>query len=201
MTIYAIVWDIGGVLERTEDFNPRRKLADRLGIEMDALTHLIFGHKDKHRVQVGEIALEEHWENVRKELGVSEEELVQIFEEFFGSDRLDYALVDFIRALKTNYCSAVLSNYFPTLRKKIIEEWQIDDAFHHLFISSEIGLMKPNPEIYELVLERIGFEANQTVFIDDFIENVKGAKEVGMHGILFESPEQVKRELNELLNR
>ena len=200
MGIYAIIWDVGGVLERTEDPTPRREVAERLGIEIGDLAHLIFGHTDNFRVQVGEISSEEHWKNVGKELGVSDEELAQIVEEFFGGDRLDYALVDFIRSLKANYCTAVLSNYMANLRSRIVEEWQIDDAFHHLFISSEIGLMKPDPEIYELVLEQIGFEASETVFVDDFIDNIAGAKEAGMHGILFENPEQVKADLNKLLN-
>jgi epoxide hydrolase-like predicted phosphatase len=201
MGIYAVIWDIGGVLERTEDTTPRRELAERLDMDIGDLSHLIFGHTDNFRVQVGEITPKEHWENVRKELGVGEEELAQIVQDFFGGDELDFSLVDYIRSLKATYCSAVLSNYMPTLRGKIIEEWQIDDAFHHLFISSELGLMKPDPEIYEFVLEQIGFEAKQTVFIDDFIENIAGAKDVGMHGILFENPEQVKAEINELLNR
>jgi putative hydrolase of the HAD superfamily len=200
MGFYAIIWDVGGVLERTEDLTPRCEVAERLGTDIDDLAHLIFGHTDNFRVQFGEITIEEHWENVRKELGIREEELAQIVEEFFGGDKLDFGLVDYIRSLKANYCTAVLSNYMPNLRNRIVEEWQIDDAFHHLFISSEIGLMKPNPEIYELVLEQIGFEACETVFIDDFSGNIAGAKEIGMHGILFENPEQVKAELNKLLN-
>ena len=201
MTIHAIIWDIGGVLERTEDPAPRENLAKRLGIETRDLAHLIFGHTDNFRVQRGEISLEDHWKNVGDHLGLSEKDLPGIIEEFFAGDRLDTDLVEYIRELKHGHCTAVLSNYVSTLRYKITEVWQIDDAFNHLIISSEVGYMKPHPEIYSLALEMLGYAPEETVFIDDFVENIEGAGEVGIHGILFQNPEQVKAELNELIKR
>jgi epoxide hydrolase-like predicted phosphatase len=109
--------------------------------------------------------------------------------------------VNHIRELKQNYCTAVLSNYMAVLRQRITGEWQIGDAFHHLIISSEVGLMKPSPEIYQFALETVGFAPEETVFIDDFIENVEGARAVGIHGILFTDPQQAKTSLKELLEK
>jgi epoxide hydrolase-like predicted phosphatase len=201
MSIHAIIWDIGGVLERTEDHTPRQKAAERLGIEIPDLTRLLFGHTDSFRVQLGEITPEEHWENVRRQLGLSEGEMLTVRQAFFAGDRMDMNLVDYIRALKHDYCTAVLSNYMAVLRERIMDEWEIGDAFHHLIISAEVGLMKPQPEIYQFALETIGFAPEETVFIDDFIENVEGARAVGIHGILFTSPAQVRSEVSELLKQ
>jgi epoxide hydrolase-like predicted phosphatase len=201
MTIHAIIWDIGGVLERTEDPAPRENLAKRLGIETRDLAHLIFGHSDNFRVQRGEISLEDHWKNVGDYLGLSADKLPGVTEEFFAGDRLDLDLVEYIRELKHDHCTAVLSNYVSTLRYKITDVWRIDDAFHYLIISSEVGHMKPHPEIYSLALETLGYAPEETVFIDDFIENIEGAGEVGIRGILFQNPEQVKMELNNILNK
>jgi len=201
MSIQAILWDIGGVLERTEDLTPRQKVAERLGIEVPDLTHLLFGHTDNFRVQLGEITPEEHWENVRGQLGLSESDMLAVRQAFFAGDRLDMDLVDDIRKLKHEYCTAVLSNYMAVLRDRIIDEWDIGDAFNYLVISSEIGLMKPHPEIYQFALETIGFEPEETVFIDDSIENVEGAQAVDIHGILFTSPAQVKTDLSKLLSQ
>ena len=199
MTIHAILWDIGGVLERTEDLVPRQKIAERLGIEVPDLTRLLFGHTDNFRVQLGEITPEAHWENVRNQLDLSESEMVAVRQAFFAGDRLDMDLVDYVRDLKHNHCTGVVSNYMAVLRDRIMDEWDIGDAFHHLIISAEAGLMKPQPEIYQLALETIGFDPEETVFIDDFLENVEGAQAVGIHGILFNSPEQVRTELSKLL--
>ena len=60
--------------------------------------------------------------------------------------------------------------------------------------------MKPDPAIYRLVLEKIGFKARETVFIDDFIENVEEARGVGMEAIHFKNREQACKELEVLLN-
>ncbi len=201
MGIHAIIWDIGGVLERTEDWGPRQKLIERLGRTMHEMDQLVFGHTDNQRCQLGEITAEQHWANVAAELGLNANEMQQALAEFFGGDQLDYQLVETIRHLKGKYCTAVLSNYMTNLRPRITDEWQIDDAFNHLIISAEVGLMKPDPAIYQRVLEVIGYEAHQTVFIDDFIENVEGARAVGYHAILFQNPEQIKADLQALLNR
>ena len=199
LTIHAIIWDIGGVLERTEDPDPRQEIAERLGTSVPDLTRLFFGHTDNFRVQLGEITPEEHWENVRNQLGLSKPEMAAARQAFFAGDRMDMNLVAYIRELKQQYCTAVLSNYMAVLRSRLMDEWEIDDAFNHLIISAEIGLMKPGPEIYQFTLETLGFAPEETVFIDDFIENIEGAQDVGIHGILFNSPEQVKKKLNELL--
>ncbi|MGD8456836.1 MAG: HAD family phosphatase [Anaerolineales bacterium] len=201
MTIHAILWDIGGVLERTEDLTPRQKVAERLGIKIPDLIHLFFGHTDDFRVQLGEITPEEHWENVRRQLDLGESEMTAVRNDFFAGDRLDMDLIDFIRELKHEYCTAVVSNYMSGLRDRIMNEWDIGDAFHHLIISAEVGMMKPQPEIYQFALETLGFAPEETVFIDDFTENVEGAQAVGIHGILFTSPEQVRIELSKLLQK
>jgi FMN phosphatase YigB (HAD superfamily) len=62
-------------------------------------------------------------------------------------------------------------------------------------------LIKPGPHIYQLALETVGCAPEEAVFIDDFIENVEGARDVGIHGILFTSPQQIKISLNELLSK
>ncbi len=201
MTIHAIIWDIGGVIERTEDLTPRQKVSDRLGVEITELTRLFFGHTDNFRVQLGEITPEEHWKNVREQLGLTEEEMITAREEFFAGDRLDMDLVNFIRALKQDYCTVVLSNYMAVLRGRITEEWQIDDAFHHIIISSEVGMMKPDPSIYKLALEIIGCAPEEVVFIDDFIDNVEGARIIGIHGLMFTGPQQAITSLNEVLSK
>ena len=52
MAIKAIIWDVGGVMERTEDHNPRKALAARLGWEPTDLENLIFGNNDNHRASL-----------------------------------------------------------------------------------------------------------------------------------------------------
>jgi len=200
MSIHAIIWDAGGVLVRTEDWAPRDVLADRLGLTRKELNDLVFGAPEDSRAQLGEISHEEHWENIRLTLGLSAAETPSVRREFFAGDELDADLIDYIRTLKQNYRTAMLSNAPSNMRIAINKELHIDDAFHLMVISAEVGLMKPDPAIYRLTLERLGFEPYETVFIDDVSENVAGARQVGMHAILFKNTEQIRTDLQSLLD-
>ncbi len=201
MAIKAVIWDIGGVLERTEDFGPRRELAERLGWEMEPLMDLVFGNNDGHRVQLGQISYAAHWENVRRVLGQTEEQMKKTLQAFFAGDQLDDDLVEIIRRLRKDYSTAVLSNYSPILRKKINEEWRIGDAFDHLVISAEVGVKKPDPQIYQIVLDRIQSPAHQAVFVDDMFENVAAARDLGMYAVQFQGRDQAVDELTAILHK
>ena len=199
MSIHAVIWDLGGVLVRTEDFTPRDILAQRFGLTTGELSNLVFGDNLDFRAQLGEITAEEQWENIRSNLGVDAEEIPSIRAQFFAGDRLDNNLMDYIRSLKSNFTTVLLSNALDSLRDLIIDEWKIEDAFHHLIISAEVGLMKPGLEIYCLAVEKTGCEPEEVVFIDDMPENIIGARDVGMHAILFQNAAQARADLEELL--
>ncbi len=199
MTIKTIFWDIGGVLERTEDRSPREALADRLGWSTRDLAHLIFGHIDDFRIQLGKISPEEHYANIANKLGIPESDVPMVIDEFFAGDKLDRELVDYIRMLKKEHITAVISNYTIILRSKINELWKIGDVFDELIVSSEVGILKPAAGIFQIALERTGTRPEESVFIDDFIENAEGAQRAGMHAILFQTPEQTMSELNTLI--
>jgi HAD superfamily hydrolase (TIGR01509 family) len=199
MSIHAIIWDLGGVLVRTEDYRPRDELAARLGVTRQELEGLVFGNPEDYRAQVGEISYEQQWENALAHLGLPPEELPAVEQAFFAGDRLDSDLIDFIRDLKINFSTALLSNALSNLRNLINSEWKINDAFHHLIISAEVGLIKPHADIFNLTLELLGMAPHETVFIDDFPKNVEGAQFVGMHAIHFRNPMQCLADLDALI--
>lgn len=62
-------------------------------------------------------------------------------------------------------------------------------------LSCEEHLLKPDAAIYQCALQRFGIEPEETVFIDDRIENAEGAKAVGIDGIAFENPTQLRKAL------
>lgn len=199
MTIRTIIWDIGGVLERTEDYTPRRQLAAELGFEPRALEDLFFGNNDAFRYQLGKISITEHHANIARQLGCSEEEIELYFERFFSGDRLDAELVAYIHTLHQSYTTAVLSNYGSRLRWKITDLWQIGDAFDYLIVSAEVGLMKPDPAVFHLTLERTNSQPGEAVFIDDSPENVAAAQALGIHALRFTGTPDIIQQLQALL--
>ncbi|MBT7458526.1 MAG: HAD family phosphatase [Flavobacteriaceae bacterium] len=83
---------------------------------------------------------------------------------------------------------------FPVALKKFpFLSW-----FKGILVSGDVGLKKPDPEIYKLLLDRYGLEANTCVFIDDRTENVKAASALGFSGIVFKNHTQLSKDLKKL---
>jgi epoxide hydrolase-like predicted phosphatase len=199
MTIKAIIFDLGGVLLRTTDFSQRELLAARLGMTRPELEELIFWGESGSKAQRGEISVKQHLEYVRSVLKLSQEKFKEVIDIFFAEDALDNDLVDYIRSLHRTYKTGLLSNAANDLRKQIAEKWHFEDAFDTLVISGEVGMVKPEPQIYRLALERLGVEASEAVFVDDVQPNVEAAIRVGMQGIHFRDAPQVQQDLVALL--
>lgn len=70
--------------------------------------------------------------------------------------------------------------------------------FKGILVSGDVGLKKPDPEIYKLLLDKYGLEANTCVFIDDRTENVKAASALGFSGIVFKNHTQLSKDLKKL---
>lgn len=197
--IKAIIWDIGGVLVRTEDPTPRAKLAAELGLEREDLVELVFGGEQGTRAQTGELTREDIWDYVRSVLKLQKGAYPDLQERFFGGDILDTELIDFIRALKPGHKTGIISNAWSEL-PAILEEWGILDAFDVVVGSGDEGIMKPDARIFQIALDRLSVAPGEAVFVDDFIENIEGAREVGLQAIHFQNREQTLRELQSLLN-
>ncbi len=74
-----------------------------------------------------------------------------------------------------------------------------DELFDNVVISGEVGLRKPQPEIYLLAAERLKAEPADCVFVDDFQINADGATAVGMHGIQHRTADETIPQLEEFL--
>jgi epoxide hydrolase-like predicted phosphatase len=199
MSIRAIIFDMGGVIVRTEDHAPRTALAERLGLSYDELSQIVFDKESARLATVGKITTEQHWESVRLKLGLTEEDFRTVPLEFWGGDELDESLVDYLRSKRPVYKTALLSNAWDDLRGVLEDGYHIADAFDVMVISAEVGVKKPDPRIYQIILERLDVVPDEAVFVDDFIENVESARQQGMYAVLFQDPDEARSELEKLL--
>lgn len=90
-----------------------------------------------------------------------------------------------------------LSNFSGDLFREVRPRFEFLTWFDGLLISGDEGVVKPDPAIYELLLDRFGLSAHRTVFIDDRLENIEAARAAGLEGIHFRSADQLRRELVE----
>lgn len=104
---------------------------------------------------------------------------------------------DYIRELKPKYKIGMLSNVTrASLEQKIPQD--LRDLFDVMVLSGEVGLLKPDPAIFRLAIDRLGLKPGEIVFTDDHEEYLTGAKEVGMHAILFKDLDDFKRHFAKL---
>lgn len=200
MSIRAVIFDLGGVINRTLDRVPREKLAERAGLSYDALNKLVFDTDTAIQATLGKVTTDQHWNNVRTLLGLPADELSKVEKYFWGGDSIDTELVEYIRQKRLHYKTGLLSNAWDDLRHYLENEWQIADAFDEIIISSEVGVAKPDPRIYNITLERLGVAPQEAIFVDDFPDNVEGALRLGIHAIRFQNTPQAMQEVEALLN-
>jgi len=92
---------------------------------------------------------------------------------------------------KKGYTVALLSNTERALVR--IYAKKLRKMFDQVFFSCNLGLIKPDPRIYQLALKKLNISPSEAVFIDDKKECTDGAARIGIKTILYKSPRQVKR--------
>jgi putative hydrolase of the HAD superfamily len=198
--VRVVIWDLGGVILRTEDRRLRAAWEGRLGLAEGELDRLVFAGEMGRKAALGQAGAEDVWRWVGDRLGLGPAELDQLERDFWQGDQLDAALIQFIRDLRRDRRTALLSNAWPGMRQMIEAEWGIRDCFEQLFISAELGLAKPDPRIFSLTLERLQVTPAQAVFVDDFRENVEAAADLGLQAIQFLSREQTMQAVGQVLS-
>jgi len=198
MAIRAVFFDFGGVIMRTEYQAPRQKLAERFNMDYDEMDRAVFGSDSARRASVGEITEEAHWAAILKRFKQPASEMQAFRDHFFGGDVVDRKLVEYIRSLRGEFHTGLISNAWSGLREFITKE-KLIDLFDTVIISAEIGVTKPSARIYEVALDQAKVGAGDAVFVDDMPINIEACEKVGMKGILFNDPEKSLSRLDQLL--
>lgn len=194
--IKAIIFDVGGVLIRTQSRAGREKWAAKFGMDSWDFENFVFRSESGVQSELGQKSVKEHWRWLKEHFNLSDVELAQMRQDFFAGDVLNEPLVDYIKRLRrAGYKTGILSNFGDNARKIWREVYPFIDYFDGIIISSEVGIMKPNSKIYHLAAESVGVKPTEALFIDDFIQNVEGARAVGMQAIHFTDSELVRQQL------
>ncbi len=130
-----------------------------------------------------------------------EKELHQAFDNVTGMvTRREYA-VSWVQELKRKGMGVYyLSNFSEFAYKDCIDALDFIPHMDGGIFSYRDKVIKPDPEIYKLLLSRYGLKAKECVFIDDTAANVEAAKALGFAGVCFCTKEQAKEELQALLS-
>jgi HAD superfamily hydrolase (TIGR01509 family) len=130
---------------------------------------------------------------VARVTSISEQETVEAFKK---EHVINQPLVDYIRTeLKPRFKIGLISNIGRDWIHDFFDQHALHDLFDGVVLSSEEGITKPNPLIFERALSRLNVFADESFFIDDNKENCEGAKSIGMQGIMYTSLDELKKKL------
>ena len=196
--ISAVYFDMGGVLLRSESEELRRKWERQLGLPKGRLAEIVFDNPVAARATVGQAETHEVWAEVGRQLGLDAPAQAALQAEFFAGDAFDVDLLSYIRSLRPRYKTGLISNAWPDVRSAT-QSCLNATTFDLVLFSGEEKVRKPDPVIYRRALDRLAVTPETAVFVDDVLENVTAAQALGMTGIQFRSPAQVRGELDKLL--
>jgi epoxide hydrolase-like predicted phosphatase len=198
--IKAVIFDLGGVLLRTDNPQPREELAERMGVTRLQLEEIVFNNPVAQRTERGLATPEENWAEVARLLQRPSQEIAAIRAAFFGGDTVDFELIQFIQNLRPAYTTALLSNaWYPDLPGFLRNDLHIPDIFDVVVSSAQCGMKKPDADIFHATLALVQARPEEAVFVDDFAKNIQAAAGLGIHTVHFRSAAQAREELAALL--
>jgi len=199
MIIQAVVFDIGGVLEINRDLGVTGMWESRLGLGPRELNERM---ADVWRGgSIGMISEDDVRQAVRECLGLDGGPLAEfmsdIWREYLGTANTE--LIGYVRQLRPRCRTGILSNSFVGAREREQATYGFEDLADVIIYSHECGMSKPDPGIYALTCERLQVEPAQTVFLDDSGPCVEGARQAGIHAVLFQDNSQAIGDIENLL--
>ena len=193
--IKNIVFDLGNVLL---DFDPERYL-EALGYQgkvKEQLKSEIFKTDEWLMLDRGTISQEEAveiWQQRNPDLRGEIADVMTDWEKILTLKKESLEILESLAA--KNYNLYILSNFHEKAFTYVSNKYNFFDYFDGKVISADIGMIKPDPEIYEHLLNKFNLEAGTTLFIDDSQKNIAAAINKGIRVIHFNDAEGLKEEL------
>ena len=200
MPIHAVIFDMGGVILRTEDQAGRRRWETRLGLKEGELSRVVFESDASARATIGQCTEAEVWKHVAAKFNLTDEQRAELQRDFWLGDHIDAELTQFVRGLRPRYKTAILSNAWLGAREAIANKFGLRDGVDAIVISAEEGVAKPDARIYRIAAKRLAVSPADTIFVDDMPANVQAAQALGMRGVQFKYTAQAIGDVKMYLN-
>jgi 2-haloacid dehalogenase len=192
----VVIFDLGGVLI---DWNPRhlyRKLFDGDEAAMEHFLAAVCTQEWNRGQDAGRLVAD-----AARLLKQQHAEKAELIDAFYG--RFDEMMagpisgtVDILSELHARGTPLyLLSNFSSETYPLACRRFEFLRLFHGIIVSGEVKAIKPDPRIYEILIDRYRIDPRRAIFIDDVAENVDAAQRFGIYGIQFTDPEALRAEL------
>ena len=205
--IRAVVCDFGGVLTTPLE-GSFQAFADMSGIPLEAIADALVAIEERdgahplHELECGRVSEPDFMADVAATIASALGRDVAMHDftaRYFAGLAPNEPMIELMAALRgEGYRMALLTNN--------VREWEpywramapIDDIFELVVDSAFVGMRKPDREIYELTVKRLGVHASECLFVDDLERNCAAAREAGMHAVRYVSPGQARADIRSI---
>jgi putative hydrolase of the HAD superfamily len=195
VAVRAVIFDIGGVLERNPRTGWQNRWAERLHIEVDAFEKCL--EPIWKPGSIGAATLAEIEGQTADALGLNPGTVAALMDdawaEYLGS--LNSELAGWFMRARRRYKTGILSNSFVGAREREQKAYGFEEMCDVIVYSHEVGHLKPDHRVYHLICRHLAVAPEEAVFLDDVQTNVDGARAVGMRAITFATNAQAIAEL------
>jgi putative hydrolase of the HAD superfamily len=193
----AAIFDFGGVLT-TSIWDSFAAFCRDEGLDPGAVKALFSEDAEAikllRRLEMGKLSEDDFEREFGRRLGL--ENPTKLIDSMFAGMSPEASMLGAVRALRAaGVRTGMLSNSWST---EHYDRELLAELFDGIVISGEVGMHKPQPEIYRLAAERVGVAPEGCIFVDDLRENCEGAKAIGMTPLLHRDPADTIAKLAEL---
>lgn len=201
--IKNVVFDIGNVIVRWSPVEIMKlTFGDGEVSDSDNLENRfksIFQSETWMQLNKGFISVDEAKAQYQQSIGLTKQQTDSLFYYVTQTQILLYGSVELLKRTKAaGYNVYALTDNVHEIVSHLKSNYDFWDLFDGAIVSAEVGLLKPQAEIYQTLLEQFDLQAEETVFLDDMPHNVKGAQVVGMKAIQFKNAIQCEADLKAL---
>ena len=192
--IKLVLFDLGGVIIDIPEYRYFRYLS-RINRVSPYLAERIIV-RSAPLLESGKMSLAKFQEDMGMEFGIPSSKIAWL--SFFKKNaKLNSKTIEVVKELKKNYRIAFLSNVdrwrYDYLAKHILNK--VLYLFDYRFASFKLGIVKPSPLAYKKVLKAMRLKPSEVLFIDNNLENVMGARSVGIRSLQFSNIKILKLDL------
>lgn len=195
--IKVILFDLGRVLVDFDHKRAAERIASFCPKTPAEIYNLFFESPATIDFEAGKITPENFYLQVKEMLGLklSYQSFVPIWNDIFSLSPKNRSIFKLANTLRARYKTALLSNINILHYEYVKKNFPVFGVFDRVFLSFELGMIKPDKEIYNKVIQELEVSPQEVFYTDDRVDLVESAKALGIRGCVFENFEQLTRDL------
>ena len=198
MGLHAVVFDYGIVLSGPANAEAHAALVRLTGLTPERFEE-IYWRPDRQAYDQGILNGVTYWQKFFREAGLPFDstviEKLNYWDARLWGDKNEVMVAWHEKVKQRGLRTAILSNMGDVICAHILKEHAWIQRFDVLLWSFELDLVKPDPAIYRILLERLAIPPAEVLFIDDKIANIEAARALGIQALLYTSVEQLRADL------